>query len=135
MALGLLLLWPAAGLRVAGRAWADATGRYRSWARRRKEPEERGRALLERWLSPTQLEQYRQHRYFEVIGCDSGRRYRVRHGRQMNVHELDDRGRTAAVWCLLPQGRLPTGDVMLAQKIALENEEQIALAIARKNPA
>jgi hypothetical protein len=120
---------------AAGMVWADAPGRCRSWAKRRREPEERARALLERWLSPAQLEQYRRHGYFDVIGGDSGRRYRVRQGRQMNIDELDGSGRPAAVWCFLPQGCLPTGDVMLAQKIALENEEQIALAIARKNPA
>jgi hypothetical protein len=140
MELGFLLLWTAGWFLmlcalVAGIIWTDAPGHYRSWIRRRREAEQRGRDLLERWLSPAQLEQYRAHRYFDVIGGDSGRRYRVRQGRQMNIDELDDNGRPAAVWCFLPVGPLPTGDILLAQKIALENEEQIALAIAHKNPA
>jgi hypothetical protein len=34
-----------------------------------------------------------------------------------------------------PEGELPIGDVMLAQKIALENDEQATLALAnRGNP-
>src|SRR2546423_7207879 len=128
MGLGLFLMSVAGwllllGVLGAGMVWADAAGRCRSWARRRRQPAERGRALLERWLSPAQLEQYRRDRHFDVIGSDSGRRYRVRQGRQMNIDELDDCGKPTAVWCFLPQGRLPTGDVMLAQKIALENEE------------
>jgi hypothetical protein len=42
--------------------------------------------------------------------------------------------RTAA-WCFGPEGELPIGDVMLAQKIALENDEQATLALAnRGNP-
>jgi hypothetical protein len=34
----------------------------------------------------------------------------------------------AVVYCFGPEGELPIGDVMLAQKIALENNEQAALA-------
>jgi hypothetical protein len=38
-------------------------------------------------------------------------------------------------WCFGPEGELPIGDVMLAQKIALENNEQAALGVAnRGNP-
>jgi hypothetical protein len=38
-----------------------------------------------------------------------------------------------AVWCFGPQGYLPVGDVMLAQKIALETNEKAALQVANSN--
>jgi hypothetical protein len=50
----------------------------------------------------------------------------------MNVHELDDTGRLKMGWCFIPKGSLAAGDVMLAQKIALETFESGALAVAQK---
>ena len=47
--------------------------------------------------------------------------------------EFDGRGVRIAVWCFGPEGHLPLGDVMLAQKLALETDEQAALAIANRN--
>jgi hypothetical protein len=49
----------------------------------------------------------------------------------MNICELDDAGRPRAGWCFVPNDNLVTGDVMLAQKIALETDERGALAVAR----
>jgi hypothetical protein len=93
--------------------------------------EARGLRLLREWLSPAQLAQYETHRYFDVIGCHSGKRYRIRHGTATNVHELDDAGDPTAGWCFVPRDYLVAGDVMLAQKIALEANERGALAVAR----
>jgi hypothetical protein len=139
MALELFVLWAAGWLLmlsalVGAVIWSDAPARYQAWARLRDDADVRGRRLLEQWLSPAQLEQYRRYHYFEVIGCHSGRRYRIRQGRQMNIDELDGRNKSTAVWCFLPQGRLPISDVMLAQKIALESDERNTLTIAHKNP-
>jgi hypothetical protein len=50
----------------------------------------------------------------------------------MNIEELDERGSRVAVWCFLPEGRLALGDIMLAQKIALETNERAALAVANR---
>lgn len=38
-----------------------------------------------------------------------------------------------AVWCFGPEGYLPVGDVMLAEKIALETDEHAALAVANRS--
>jgi hypothetical protein len=35
-------------------------------------------------------------------------------------------------WCFVPEGGLVAGDVMLAQKIALETNERAALAVANR---
>ena len=93
--------------------------------------EARGLRLMREWLSPAQLAQYDTHRYFDVIGCHSGKRYRIRHGTATNIHELDDAGDPTAGWCFVPRDYLVAGDVMLAQKIALETNERGALAVAR----
>ena len=67
-----------------------------------------------------------------VIGCDSGKRYRIRYGSATNVQEIDEDGRSTVGWCFVPKGYLVAGDVMLAQKIALETKELGALAVANR---
>jgi hypothetical protein len=109
---------------------AECLGRYQNWC---GEAEKKARILLTQWLSATQLAQYENDRFFEVIGCDSGRRYRIRRDRQMNIDELDGRGARVAIWCFGPEGELPIGDIMLAQKIALETDEQAVLAVANRH--
>jgi hypothetical protein len=92
--------------------------------------EARAIALLKDHLSTEQRSQYEQHRYFDVIGGATGRRYRIRHGTQMNVHLLDSSGRWSSSLCFAPRARLPVGDVMLAQAIALQLFEYDALNVA-----
>ena len=96
------------------------------------EREARGLELLKEWLSTEQFAQYDAKSYFEVTGCHSGKRYRISHGTSMNIHELDGSGRPRVGWCFAPKGYLVAGDVMLAQKIALETDERGALAVANR---
>jgi hypothetical protein len=58
-----------------------------------------------------------------VIGSDTGTRYRITHRAVMNIHQLDPTGHPVAQWCFAPKGSLAIGDVLLAQKIALETME------------
>src|SRR6476660_2267613 len=90
--------------------------------------------LLTRNLSLAQREQYAMHGYFDVTGSDTGKRYRVRHGCLMNVEQLDPKGRRFQLLCFPPIGRLPVGDIMLAQKIALGLSESDALRVANRTP-
>ena len=92
----------------------------------------RGITLLREWLSTQQRRQLDSYDYFEVVGCDSGKSYRIQHGVCQNVLELDADGRPRMGWCFIPEGNLVPGDVMLAQKIALETDERGALAIAKQ---
>jgi hypothetical protein len=96
--------------------------------------EERGRRLLRDWLSPRQRAQFDDKGCFEVVGCDSEKRYRIydRISDVPNIYEIDDAGRFEAAWCFFPAGRLAAGDIILAQKIALETNENSALAIAKR---
>jgi hypothetical protein len=103
--------------------------RYRAIMDARKT---RGITLLREWLSPMQREQFDASKSFDVVGCDSGRRYRIHYGRVTNVHEIDDAGQPVTGWCFVPSGHLVAGDVMLAQKIALETNERATLAVANR---
>ncbi|MGY3514054.1 hypothetical protein ACVIQY_007029 [Bradyrhizobium sp. USDA 3051] len=95
-------------------------------------PEGRALLLLRHCLSPLQRRQFTQTGYFDVVGGDTGNRYRIYAGAAANVCEIGENGRPKIGLCFLPVGDLPIGDVMLAQKIALETCEASALAVARK---
>jgi len=95
-------------------------------------PEARGRRLLRRWLSAEQLAQFDAHNFFDVIGCHTAKRYRIYYANVANVEELDKIGRPIVRYCFIPKGDLVPGDVMLAQKIALETDELAALAVANR---
>jgi hypothetical protein len=102
--------------------------------RPRSEAEKRAMALLRSWLTPEQDKQWAARREFDVIGCDTGTRYRITYRAMMNVHQLDPAGCTVAQWCFAPVGGLAPGDILLAQKIALETMERKALALANRQP-
>src|SRR5437870_4662254 len=102
---------------------------WRIWA-----ADGRGSQLLTQNLSPAQREQYERRGYFDVIGGDTGKHYRIRHGYQMNVEELGQNGRRIKLLCFMPMGGLPVGDIMLAQKIALELFETEAVRVSNWSP-
>ena len=95
-------------------------------------PEARARRLLRDWLSADQRDEFDAHGFFEVTGSHIGRRYRIHQGTVTNVLELDEKNEPKMVWCFLPERALAAGDVMLAQKIALETDEAAVLAIANR---
>lgn len=98
------------------------------------ETEQRGQQLLRAWLSPEQRECFERNSFFEVTGSGTGKRYRIRYGKTYNVDELDARGNVIQRLCFTPNDCLCQGDVMLAQKIALECDEGSALAVANRAP-
>jgi hypothetical protein len=100
--------------------------------RARTSAEKRAVALLRSWLTPEQERQWQARGAFDVIGCDKGRRYRITYRAVMNVHQLDADGHPVQQWCFAPEGPLAVGDVLLAQKIALETMEIKALEIANR---
>jgi hypothetical protein len=99
----------------------------------RLESERRSQDLLLQWLSPDQAEQYDTYWRFDVVGSDTGTHYRIRRGSIMNIEELAGDGYVARRWCFAPEGASAIGDVMLAQKIALETFELDALVIANND--
>jgi hypothetical protein len=117
---------------AAGRLLAQSVRRLCRRFSAENSREARGLRLLRDWLTPAQRGQFDALGYFEVIGGDSGRRYRIYRGTMTNVYEIDDFGCLGKGWCFVPFGFLAAGDVMLAQKIALETSEDATLAVANR---
>ncbi len=90
----------------------------------------RGIRLLKENLSPAQRTQFEECGSFDVIGGKTGRRYRIKTGCQMNVYRLSKKGKPKCLLCFIPEGNLVVGDVMLAQKLALELFESETLKVA-----
>lgn len=90
--------------------------------------------LLERWLSPRQLEQWRGSDYFgysffTVVGGATGYEYEL--WNKVGGYNIIDV--TNARWiCIQPQhdDAFPIEDVLLSQKLALEHNEQAILSRA-----
>ena len=68
--------------------------------------------------------------FFEVTGSDTGTLYVIRNMSAINVDQLGSDGQCVKKWCFGPEGGLVQGDVLLAQKLALECFESEALALA-----
>jgi hypothetical protein len=65
-----------------------------------------------------------------VTRAESGTGYAM--APSMNISELDDAGDVRRGWCFVPEGSLVAGDVVLAQKLALESNESQSLAVAKE---
>jgi len=108
-------------------------------ARQQQQQQQRGRAqatalaLLAELLSEDQLRDHQQRKFFDVV-ADSGRRYRIltNGSKSGNVRLMvGDQGDVeAAVLCAHLYGTEPTADSFIAQKLALEDDEEGYLAIA-----
>jgi hypothetical protein len=89
----------------------------------------RGMDMLVAHLSPTRWAQYDRINYFDVVGGNTGRRYRIRHGQVLRRGAR--RHRPLHVSIVLHVRRATSiGDVMLAQKLALESFEAEAIKVA-----
>jgi hypothetical protein len=118
--------------RVRTRSWLNTLAAFFRELFQANDAEAKGQRLLRAWLTPQQRTQYDSCGYFEVVGGETGVRYRIRQGVAANVEQLDQEGRPLIGRCFLPIGDLVAGDVMLAQKVALETNERAALAVAWK---
>jgi hypothetical protein len=67
--------------------------------RAERTPEGRSLRLLRDWLSPVQRTQFAKKGYFEVVGCDTGKLYRIYPGLMANVCETDEKGRPRLGLC------------------------------------
>ena len=97
------------------------------------EAREKSITLLKSWLSPEQLAEYVEFKYFSVVGSDSGKRYRLIDALSYNILELDAAGAlTGNKFCVVPAQSVAMGDQLLVQKIWLETDETRTLKIANK---
>lgn len=104
---------------------------YEEDARKRREErasaEKRALELLVSALTPEQAACYQERSYFDLKCGETV--YRIRKGSVRNI-EVIQKGRTVKVLCAHPNGGLPVHDVVLAQKLALETDEQSFLRVA-----
>jgi hypothetical protein len=94
------------------------------------EAEQKSIELLQSWLTKKQNQDFDKHSYFHVLGNVTCKKYRIERRSTFNVRELNNQNRVVRSLCFVPQGAYTTGDIMLAQKIMLEQREDEALRIA-----
>jgi len=92
--------------------------------------ERRARDLLLRMLSPRQRKEFELHSYFSVNVPGRGR-FWIFPWRSLNVVDPA----TGDCYCGVPEGRLPVYDLMLAQKLLLENDPQHFFCVANRHPS
>lgn len=92
----------------------------------------KARTLLDRALTPEQRRDLCARGCFYVKGRKYT--YRIREGTSGNVDALDARGCVISRFCAHPLGRVPVYDVMLAQKLWIETDENMFLDRAAPYP-
>jgi hypothetical protein len=99
--------------------------------RRRQEAEalQRAEDLLMLQLSEKQRSDWKKHKAFDVIS-QSGKRFRIRNERSMNVDEYDADNKMVARHCIVPQTHVPAPDQYVMQKLMLEHQEADFMRIA-----
>lgn len=107
------------------------------------DPDERAWDLLVDNLTSAQKRTLTRHGNIHVKGSVTGWRYRIRGDMtsdcQFNIERLDKRGKAEKSICFKPHGDedydLPTGDIMLAQKIIIETDELAMFKVANVEDA
>jgi hypothetical protein len=99
----------------------------------RKNAHEKGLALLREWLSPEQLSDFDHHGHFYVVGSVSGIKYRIRLNTPYNIDVMSGTEIVKQL-CFGPEGIDCIGDLMLAQKLAIELCEGEALRATNVRP-
>jgi len=90
-------------------------------------------ALLASVLNDAQKAQLKQKDWF-LVRSQSGKLYRIRNCRQINVDLIDERtGRVKDTYCAHPTLNVPNGDTLTGQKLMLQFDEKAFLKIAIKH--
>ena len=92
--------------------------------------ERRARDLLLRMLTAKQRKEFELYGYFSVETPGRGS-FWILPWRSLNVVEPG----TGDCYCGVPEGRLPVYDLMLAQKLLLENDPQHFFSVANRHPS
>lgn len=93
----------------------------------RTSAEARARQLLIRVLSPAQREEFARDGYFTVQVAGWGS-FRILPNTTFNVVDTD----TNTCYCAVPESPVPLSDLMLAQKLILENDPKRFFRVARR---
>ncbi len=90
----------------------------------------RAMRLLEKHLTPQQLRQFKRKVFFTVVARD-GKTYRIENGSSGNVFLMEGRKKVIQ-YCIVfkDHAPLPNFDLMLAQKLILETDQELFLKTA-----
>lgn len=140
-----LVPWPrrglAAGVRAAGARAAGEVERPGAWAMqptdwigeaaaaRSRASEAKARRLLCRMLSPSQLHELETHGCFTVEAPGRGR-FCILPRTTFNVFHMQ----TGNLYCCNTEAFVPLSDLMLAQKLLLENDPDRFFSVANCRP-
>ena len=91
--------------------------------------EARARALLVRTLTPAQREEFRLHGWFAVRVRGRGT-FWILPSTYFNVLHME----TGHCYCAVPRTEVPLSDLMLTQKLLLENDPEAFFAVANCRP-
>lgn len=98
--------------------------------RKKRKSNKKAEALLYRYLSKEQKWSIRAGEFFEVTGQD-GHRYRLTPRTAGNVFRLDPEGKPTHQFCVVTgTTNLPINDLLLAQKVVLENDIESFMKVA-----
>lgn len=108
-----------------------ASARFAVYERERAAADELARNLLLACLNADQAADFLERKRFDVLSS-RGRRFRIKcgGGQAGNVALLDGNGQEEAHYCVHPPDGLPHADAWLAQKLALEADEDTVMAVA-----
>jgi hypothetical protein len=93
----------------------------------RNAAEVRARQLLVRLLTPEQRKDFELHGYFAIQVARRGK-FWILPSSIFNVLHAE----TGACYCATPRGDVPLSDLMLAQKLLLENDPEAFFAVANR---
>lgn len=111
--------------RRAPRGWEIGKGDGMSYEDEIGEARIRSMALLDLWLTTQQRYQLHKYGAFIVKGSHSGEEYVIGDSPPYNVTKRD-----LLLMCFMPKNLDFPGDIMLVQKIMLENNEKEVLRVA-----
>jgi hypothetical protein len=111
---------------------AEASTREATHKAEREKVEGRAKKLLFEILSPSQKEDFEEHRSFIVRGKD-GRDYLLVDRMVANVY-LVEGGKLTKCFCAHPETWVPICDVLVAQKLMLESCPEQFFKIANEHP-
>lgn len=120
-----------AQMQAATRAQEEYARRWKEQEKLRVEAEKVALALLVSLLSLTQRQEFEKAGHFHAVGNKTKKVYRINQGTHGNVKELDSNGKEIASYCVQPEG-VPVPDANLAQKLAIECDEETFLRVANR---
>lgn len=82
-------------------------------------------------LTEEQEKAWKENRAIFVTS-QSGRRFKIKEGRAHNIYELNEHGEAIREYCVHVEPYIPDADNVLAQKLALQHNEDALLRLANK---